>query len=129
MYFAMVFGVGFLLALVRIPWLVPQFGVRTAELIEMPIMLTVIYFAARWIVRRMPMPATQMTRLGVGLIALSLLLMTESTVVLWLQGQSMSDAIAHRDPVSGVAYALSLLVFAVMPLLVARHAGSTSHGR
>jgi hypothetical protein len=52
MYFGAVFGAGFFLALIRIPLLVPRFGVRAAELIEMPIMLMVIYFAARWIVHR-----------------------------------------------------------------------------
>ena len=52
-YFAIVFGAGFLLALIRNPWLVPRFDVRTAELMEMPIMLVAIFFAARWIARRL----------------------------------------------------------------------------
>jgi hypothetical protein len=120
LYYALVFGAGFALALIRVPLLVPRFGVRIAELIEMPIMLLVIFFAARWIVQRMAAPATRATRLAVGLIALGLLLLTEFTFVLWLQGLSLREAIIHRDPVSGAAYALSLLVFAVMPLLVAR---------
>ena len=30
LYFAIVFGAGFLLAMIRIPWLAPQFGVRAA---------------------------------------------------------------------------------------------------
>ena len=116
-YFALVFGAGFVLALIRIPFLVPRFGVRIAELIEMPIMLTVIFFAARAVLRRMPAPATHGARLAVGFIALGLLLLTEFTVVLWLQGLSLREAIIHRDPVSGAAYAVSLAVFAVMPLL------------
>lgn len=33
-YFAMVFAAGVLLALIRIPFLVPRLGVRMAELIE-----------------------------------------------------------------------------------------------
>lgn len=119
-YFALVFIAGFALALIRIPLLVPRFGVRIAELIEMPIMLMMIFFAARWIVRRMPAPSTRAARLAVGLIALGLLLLTEFTFVLWLQGLSVREAIINRDPVSGAAYAVSLLVFAVMPLLVIR---------
>lgn len=120
LYFAIVFGAGFALALIRIPLLVPQFGVRIAELIEMPLMLLVIFFAARWIVRRMRAPATRAARLAVGSIALGLLLLTEFTVVLWMQGLSLREAIFNRDPVSGAAYAVSLVVFAVMPLLVLR---------
>ena len=120
LYFATVFGAGFLLALIRIPVLVPRLGMRVAELIEMPVMLLVIFFAARWIVRRVLDPATQGARLAVGVIALSLLLLTEFSVVLWLQGLTVREAIANRDPVSGAAYASSLIVFALMPLLVAR---------
>jgi hypothetical protein len=70
LYFAIVFGTGFLLALIRIPWLAPRFGVRVAELIEMPIMLMVIYFAARWLVRERLAAATKATRLTVGLMQL-----------------------------------------------------------
>lgn len=51
-YFALVFGAGFVLGTIRILWIVPNFGTRTAELMETPIMLVVIIFAALWIVRR-----------------------------------------------------------------------------
>ena len=40
LYFLNVFGAGFLLGPIRIFLLVPKIGVRAAELIEMPIMLT-----------------------------------------------------------------------------------------
>jgi hypothetical protein len=119
-YFAIVFGAGFLLALIRIPWLVPKFGVRIAELMEMPVMLIVIFFAARWIVRSHGVPLAPTTRLGMGLLALALLLLTEFTVVLWLQGLTIAQGIANRDPISGTAYAISLVLFAAMPLLVVR---------
>ena len=125
-YFALVFGAGFLLALIRIPMLVPKFGVRTAELMEMPIMLAVIYFAARWIVRHPATPPSPAARLAIGLLALALLLLTEFSVLLWLQGLTIAQAIAHRDPVSGSAYALSLALFAAMPLLVAHNTDNKS---
>ena len=35
LYFALVFGAGFVLGPFRILWLVPHFGTRTAELLEM----------------------------------------------------------------------------------------------
>jgi hypothetical protein len=120
-YFAIVFAAGFLLALIRIPWLVPRYGVRIAELIELPVMLVVIFFAARWTVRHRLTATTKATQLAVGLIALGLLLLTEFTLVLWLQGLSLRVAIARRDQVSGAAYALSLMIFALMPWIVARN--------
>lgn len=47
-YFAIVFGTGFALGTVRTLWIVPRIGVRTAELLESPLMLVAIVFAAGW---------------------------------------------------------------------------------
>lgn len=121
-YFMLAFGAGFALALIRIPILVPRFGVRVAELIEMPVMLIVIYLAARWIVRKQFPMTTTAAWLAVGVAALALLLLTELTVVLWLQGVTLRESIMNRDSVAGSAYAISLLLFALMPWLVAQHA-------
>jgi hypothetical protein len=41
-YFALVFGAGFVLGVLRVSFLVPRFGERIAELGEMPLMLAVI---------------------------------------------------------------------------------------
>ena len=53
-YFALVFGVGFLLGVVRVLALVPRLGERWAELAEMPLMLVAIILSARVVVRRFP---------------------------------------------------------------------------
>jgi hypothetical protein len=47
--FALVFGAGFVLGTIRVLWLVPAVGPRTAELFEMPIMLAVNILSARWV--------------------------------------------------------------------------------
>jgi hypothetical protein len=77
LYFALVFGAGFVLGTIRTLWLVPTLGMRTAELMETPVMLVVVILAARWIVRHLDVPTTTATRLGVGFIALGLLLVAE----------------------------------------------------
>jgi hypothetical protein len=120
LYFVLVFGAGFALGPVRILWVVPRFGTRTAELIETPIMLVAIIASARWIVRRLAVPSTASSRLGMGCVALSLLLVAEFTLVLWLRGMSVSEYLASRDPVSGTVYYATLAVFAAMPLLAGR---------
>ena len=120
LYFALVFGAGFILGPIRILFVVPRFGTRMAELMEAPIMIAVIIIAARWIVRRLALPPMLTDRLGMGCIALGLLLLAEITLVLWLRGLSISEYFASRDPVSGTVYYVSLGVFAIMPLLVAR---------
>lgn len=119
-YFALVFGAGFLLGILRVFWLAPVLGARAAELAETPVMLIVIFFAARWIAKRFAAPSSATVRLGIGLIALVCLLAVEFTVVLWLQGITIRESIANRDPVSGAVYAASLILFALMPLLVGR---------
>jgi hypothetical protein len=120
LYFALVFGAGFVLGPIRILWAVPRFGVRMAELMETPIMLVVIIIAARWIVRRLALRPTPSSRLGMGCVALALLLVAEFTLVLWLRGMSLSEYFASRDPVSGTVYYVMLGVFALVPLFVAR---------
>ena len=46
-YFAIIFGVGFVLGTIRVFLVVPRVGVRTAGLLEEPIMFVVILLAAR----------------------------------------------------------------------------------
>ena len=116
-YFGLVFGVGFLLGILRVLVLVPSLGERWAELAEMPLMLIAIIFAARFVVRRFP--ATQRaSSLVSGGIALVLLIVVEFSVVLALRGMSISQYFAERDPVAGSVYVGMLVVFAVMPWLM-----------
>ena len=119
-YFALVFGVGFVLGAIRILWVVPRFGARTAELMETPIMFVVTIVAARWVVRRLAVPPKPSNRLGMGCIGLGLMLVAEFTLVLRLRGLSISEYLASRDPVSGMVYYVMLGVFCIMPLLMAR---------
>jgi hypothetical protein len=119
-YFALVFAAGFVLGTIRVLWIVPRLGTRTAELIETPIMFVVTVLAARWIARRFSLRATPATRLAVGIVALAFLLATEFTVVLWIRGLTISKYFASRDPVSGTVYFGMLAVFAIMPFLVDR---------
>lgn len=61
-YFGLVFGAGFLLGCIRVPFLVPRLGARVAELLEMPIEFVVMVFAARFVVRRFSLPVNASVR-------------------------------------------------------------------
>jgi hypothetical protein len=74
LYFALVFTAGFALGPIRLVWAVPRFGTRTAELMEMPIMLAVTVLAARWVIRKFAVPPEPSVRLGVGGLRLALCL-------------------------------------------------------
>jgi hypothetical protein len=119
-YYALVFGAGFLLGPIRLFLLVPRVGVRTAELLELPVMLVICWLAARWVTARCQLPETIAPRLGMGLTALALLLLSEFSLVLWLRGLTFEQYLATRDPVSGNAYYLALGVMALLPLMVNR---------
>jgi len=86
----------------------------------MPIMLFAIYYSARFIVRKVEKGEVVSTYLYVGILSLMILLMFEFTIVLGLQGISIKQYLASRDPVSGAVYVLSLIVYMLMPLLIAR---------
>jgi len=119
-YFALVFAAGFLLGLVRVPLLVPQLGERVAELLEMPVMLVVIFFVSRYIVRRFALADHTRRAAGVGLLALALLLMAELALTVAPRGGSIADYIVGRDPVAGSVYLGSLIIYAAMPWLHVR---------
>jgi hypothetical protein len=117
-YFALVFGAGFILGAIRVPYLVPRFGARIAELLEMPVMLLVIVLSARLTARRLAMPLTIHTLLTTGLLALALLVAAEVAFVELVQRQPIDRYIANRDPVSGGVYLVLLAMFALMPLVI-----------
>ena len=122
-YFAIIFGVGFALGTIRVLLVVPRVGVRTAELMEEPIMFVVVFFAARWLVRWFSLESLS-ARFSAGFIGLGLLLAAEYGL-LRAQGLSLRGDIARRDAVAGTVYLVMLLVFAVMPALI----GSKSPAR
>ncbi len=114
-YFALTFGAGFLLALVRIPFLVPRFGTRAAELMELPVMGVVMFLAARGTIRRFGLVPAAGPRLAMGALALALMLAAEFGGVLALRGMTIAEYLATRDPVSGTVYDLMLVAFALLP--------------
>jgi hypothetical protein len=122
LYFALVFGAGFVLGPLRILLLVPRVGERAAELLELPVMVGLCWLAARWVTRRLAVPASPGARLGMGALAGALLLAAEFALVLPLRGLTLAEYLATRDPVSGTAYYAAVLLMALMPLLVRRDA-------
>ena len=121
-YFAVVFGIGFMLGVIRVLWVEPRVGERTAELLEAPLMLVAIYCSARFVTRRFP-ASRAVSHLCSGVVALLLLLAVEFSVVLGLEQTTIREHFAARDPVAGGVYAAMLIIFAVMPSLVGDRRG------
>jgi hypothetical protein len=119
-YFALVFGAGFVLGVLRVSFLVSRFGERLAELAEMPLMFLVIVVSAICVTRRFAIPLSTSARLGMGLLSLAMLLAAELIMAVALQNRSLEDYIDSRDPVSGTVYLAMLVLFAAMPILAGR---------
>ncbi len=120
-YFALVFGTGFMLGTIRVLWIVPQIGVRTAELIEMLPMFVAILLSARWVNQHFADVENISTRLRIGFLALLLLLGAETVLGVSLQGASIFEVLLNHDPISGTVYYAMLILFALMPWLLARN--------
>lgn len=128
-YFALVFGAGFSLGTIRVLLLVPVLGARAAELIEMPIMLAIVFVAARWLTRRLAVPPDAGSRLLMGAVALALSLAFDFTVILKLRGMTLQQYFDTFDLVAGSAFYLALLVMALMPWLISHWtAARNMHG-
>ena len=119
-YFALVFSTGFLLGAVRTLWVIPLVGIRTAELLEIPVMVAVSAAACGWAIRRFSVPAAASYRMGMGLLGLSLLMAAELGLNALLVGRPLAEFFTSRDPVSGSVYFLAVVLFTLMPLLMRR---------
>lgn len=117
-YFGVVFGIGFILGMIRVPFIVPALGERTAEIIELPFMLGAVYFAARWIIYRYGLWSDITVAFAIGALSALFLLLIEFSVVLWLRGFTVREFLESRDPVAAVLYYLAVGLFALIPGLL-----------
>lgn len=114
-YFAIVFGVGFLLGPIRVLWLEPRVGVRVAELLESPLMLFAIVVTGHWVWRRLCAGYRPGSLLAVGLIAGALVLTADLAVGVGLRGMTIAQVFTDRDPVSGTVYYGLVGLLSLMP--------------
>jgi hypothetical protein len=128
LYFAVVFGVGFLLGPIRIFWLEPRVGPVLATLLEAPFLLAAMVIAARWVPRAVKLrrDPTSLALTGVG--ALVLQQVADLAVGVGLRGMGPSEQLANFATGPGMIYAALLVVFAVMPLLLNRRSARLSTG-
>ncbi|KAK0639750.1 hypothetical protein B0T16DRAFT_423678 [Cercophora newfieldiana] len=135
LYTLLVFSGGFLCGCIRVPFLEPLLGQRTAQLLEMPVMAMVIWRSARVVVRRMSFrPKGQKQRLGsmaveidsdcrllMGLLALAWFVALEVGLYSWVnraEQKGWKEWVFERDYVAGSVFFGLLVGFAVLPAVV-----------
>jgi hypothetical protein len=116
LYFAIVFGAGFLLGAIRVVWLEPRIGPIVAVLCEAPFILTFIVAAAHWVPRVVKMHCGPAALVLMGMGALVLQQLADLVVGIGLRGNSPAEQLSQFTRPEGRIYALLLLAFAFMPL-------------
>lgn len=125
--FGLVFAAGFVLGTFRELVLRPAIGPDVARLLELPVMITLSWLSARWILRRAGKRSARW-QFEVGLIAFLLLMAAEMALAILILGRGLSAFITDLFTLTGMLSFLAQALLIVMPRLAASATGS-SHGR
>jgi hypothetical protein len=122
-YFAIVFGVGFLLGPIRVLWLEAHVGPVIATLCEAPFLLAAMVIASLWVPGVVRLQRTPIPLILMGAGALVLQQSADVIVGVALRGLSPPDQLAQFATPQGLIYAALLAAFLAMPLLINRRSG------
>ena len=114
-YFAVIFGLGFLLGTVRVLWGARALGETAFILIEVPVMLAASWLAARWLVRRYEVRSLA-AAVAMGTLAFVLLMGAELLLASGLSGQAPAAWFAGLWHAPHLYGTLGQLAFAMMPV-------------
>jgi hypothetical protein len=117
LWFAVMFGLGFLLGPIRIFLLEPRLGAAGAVAVEAVPMLAGMVLLAPWVARLFDLPPTPRARLAMGGVGLVLLLLAETALDALLRGRGPGFWLERAETADGLIYLALLAAFALMPLL------------
>ena len=118
-YFVIVFTIAFAVGVVRTLVIAPAIGATAAVMVEVPIILTVSWFAARWVVAHRVL-IRPVDKAMTGLIAFVLLMLAELSLAQLLAGQTPGQWAASLFGIPGIIGLCSQIAFALMPLFVGK---------
>ena len=119
-YFLVTFAAAFLFGTFRQLVLVPAIGVTYAVLIEMPVILSIAYFVARWINEKFSRAATFRQSLAIGVIGFTCLMLAEAGLSSLIRGWTFDKWLGHFTTPDGAISLAMFVLFAFMPLLAGR---------
>jgi hypothetical protein len=113
-YWELVFAGAFALGVIRTVWLVPRIGELAAVACEVPLVLTLSWWAAQRITARWGI-AGGGAALVMGLIAFTILMLAELALAQLLTGQSPQQWAAGLMTPAGALGLAGQVLFALMP--------------
>lgn len=117
-YFAAVFAAGFALGPVRVMLVEPRIGAFLAVVCEAPFLAGAMWAAARAIPPAFGLGGKRPALLGMGLVALALVLAADVLVGVFARGIGVGAQLQRFMTPEGLAYAALLVLFAAMPMIV-----------
>ena len=115
LYFTIVFGIGFILGPIRVLVVAPAFGEAGAVLCEAPILLAVMWYAARYVPHRVGIPDNRSSMVTMGILAAALVLAADFLVGFALRGMTWDSQFAYLRAAAGLVYLALVVGFALMP--------------
>jgi hypothetical protein len=115
-YFALVFAVGMAFGPIRVLLLEPAVGPFFAMLIEVPFLVLGMIVAAHYAPRLARVPSKLSVLAFLGAVALCLQQLADYLVGSLIRNMSLEEQTAQWQTPAGWVYALSLVLFALMPL-------------
>jgi hypothetical protein len=116
-YFALVFGIGFILGTIRVLVVAPRLGDLVAVLIELPIILTAAWIICDRVSARFLVPDRWRSRFVMGGIAFALLMVAELGLSVLLFGNSIGEHLGAYRSSHGALGLTGQLIFALFPLV------------
>jgi hypothetical protein len=117
-YFLVAFGAGFVFEIIRLQVVALHVSERIAAVMEIPTALLAMIIGAQWVIDRFNLPPLPRIRLGIGFVALCLMMLIEWTLVLPLHDLSLNQYFATQDFVVGILPVGAHGSLTAMPLLV-----------
>ena len=119
LYFTIVFGVGFLVGPVRVLYVEPRVGATVAVLLEAPILVVAMVVSAKFMLRWIDVERPT-ALLAIGVVALFMQQVADIAVGVLLRGMTIGDLMRQFATAPGMIYAMLLLAFLLMPLLIGK---------
>lgn len=114
-YFAIAYGVGFALGIVRAVGLAPAIGSDLAVYIELPIMLTICWLASHWLIGRFNIIHQLNHRFLMGGLAFALLMVGEFAVSHFVMDRTFANHLASYQQLPAMAGLVAQIIFGLIP--------------
>jgi hypothetical protein len=116
-YGALIFALGFVFGTLRELLLAPLLGRDAVVVAEGPLILLAAWFLAWWLIRGHGIARQVASRLGMGLIAFTLLMSGEAAVAMFGYGRTLAMHLQAYATTQGMLELMPQLAFALFPML------------